>query len=290
MIEKTKARPFLKWAGGKRRMAERILQIAPPEVPIYIEPFIGGGAIFFALAAAGRLTGEVILADRNDALAEAWQMVRDAPHAVIRLAERWSYDEETYYHVRDKLDPEGPVERAARLLWLNRTCFNGLYRLNSSGKFNVAFGRYKNPRTVDAENILRCARVLQDCRIIAGDFEEVVEEHVGSGAFVYLDPPYVPRSETSSFTCYDGTRFLEPDQRRVGALVQRLAARRDVTAVAHNSDVPLTREIWFGLDGVALETVEARRNISRNGQGRGPVAELIMSVRPRPRATERKSA
>lgn len=280
------ATPFLKWAGGKRKFVPKIMEAtAGHQVRRYIEPFLGGGAVFFALEAAGRLDCPVILADRNEALVEAWQMVRDAPQAVIRLASQWPYDETTYYHVRDAFVPEGPVERAAQLLWLNKTCFNGLYRLNKAGRFNVAFGAYKNPKTVDAENILACSRVLQDARILTGDFEAIVEEHGGAGAFVYLDPPYVPRSKTSDFTTYDGTQFVEADQRRVAALAGRLADRGDVLVVAHNSDTELTRELWQPGPRTTVETVEARRNISRDGAGRGAVPELFVVTRPAPQWT-----
>ena len=273
------ATPFLKWAGGKRKMAVRVLELLPNEIPLYIEPFLGGGAIFFALAAAGRLVGDVILADINDALIEAWQMVRDDPDAVIRAAQRWHYDEETYYQVR-ALAPDGQVERAARLLWLNKTCFNGLYRLNRKGQFNVSFGRFKNPRTVDAENILRCARVLERVRLISGDFEEVVQSYVAPGAVVYIDPPYAPRSTTANFTCYDGMNFVDADQRRVVALADELVERGGVTALFHNSDTEFTRELWDGREGLAVERIMARRNISRNGKGRGPVSEILAVVHP----------
>ncbi len=272
------ATPFLKWAGGKRWASEKVVEAAPAAIDCYIEAFLGGGASFFALAAAGRLVGDIVLADRNAELVATWQAVRDEPEALIQIASQWPHDEEVYYWIRDTYVPESPVHEAARVCWLNRTCFNGLYRKNRAGHFNVAFGRYVNPRMVDAENIMLCSAALARAVIVCGDFEEVIWNHLADrhrSAMVYLDPPYVPVSETASFNCYDGLAFDDADQRRVGAVAAKLVERGGVQVVAHNSWTPLALDIWGAIPGMDFRPELVRRNISRDADGRGQVPELF---------------
>lgn len=275
------ARPFLKWAGGKRALMDQILARIPAgPIEMYVEPFLGGGATFFALAAAGRLVGDVVLSDRNPELVETWAAVRDAPESLIEAVGQWDVSEANFYHVRDGLDPDrlDHVTRAARVLWLNRTCFNGLYRKNRSGRFNVSYGRYTNPRTVDADNIRRCADALRRAEIVCGDFEEVIVRCLHGAdrrrMLLYLDPPYIPVSATSSFNCYDGLSFEDSDQQRVAA-VAGMAIGMGADVVAHNSWTDRSIEIWAGVAGVEVIAVDVRRSISRNGDGRGPVPEMM---------------
>ena len=208
-------RPFLKWAGGKRALMSDIMARMPDgEIDLYVEPFLGGGAVFLDLARQGRIK-KAILNDRNPELVHTWRTVRDDPEGIIEAIGQWVPDEETYYAVR-ALDGTtlSDVERAARVLWLNRTCFNGLYRINRSGQFNVPYGKYKRPRLVDEENLRAVSHALQKVTLYDIDFEGVLAM-AGPGAVVYCDPPYWPLSDTAYFTAYDGNPFRTEDQERL---------------------------------------------------------------------------
>ena len=276
---KVSPRPFLKWAGGKSELVPRILAKLPAEIPLYVEPFVGGGATFFALARAGRI-GRAILGDRNPELVATWATVRDDVEGLIDACAAWPVDEGTYYHVRDTLDVGAlpPAVRAARVVWLNRHCFNGLYRLNRKGRFNVPFGRYATPQRIDFDNLRRCSEALQGVDVIEGDFGDVLER-AEPGAAVYLDPPYVPLSQTSSFTSYDGGRFAEDDHARLADVFANLPARGIQHAVLSNSWTPLTQELYHR-PGVEKTSVSVRRSINRNGAGRAPVQELLAWLVP----------
>ena len=199
-----KPKPFLKWAGGKRAlMADILARIPEGPIDLFVEPFLGGGALFLELAGQGRIK-QAILNDRNPELVHTWCTVRDDPEGIIEAIGQWHPDEETYYAVRALDRAElNDVERAARVLWLNRTCFNGLYRINRSGHFNVPFGKYKKPRLVDADNLRAVSRALQNVTLYNLDFEGILAM-AGPGALVYCDPPYWPVSQTANFTAYDG--------------------------------------------------------------------------------------
>ena len=269
--------PFLKWAGGKRALVASILERMPARFEVYVEPFLGGGAAFLELAKQGRFE-RAILADRNEELIGLWRAVRDDVEAVMEAASRWPYDRDFFYRLRDAPEDlvEGEFEWAARTLYLNKTCFNGLYRRNKSKRFNVPFGSYhKAPRVVDEGNLRRCSEVLQGVELIGGiDFEEVLAD-AGPGWVAYCDPPYWPVSRTANFTSYDGFVFTADDQRRLARSFRDLAERGAV-GVLSNSSTPATRELYDGLD---VGRVQARRSINRDGKGRGPVEELLVSTR-----------
>lgn len=269
-------RPFLKWAGGKTQLLPEILKHLPEEIPFYIEPFVGGGAVFFALVRAGRVR-QARLADRNPALVEVWQRVRDDVERVIIAARQWDPDKATYYAVR-ALDPDtlSAVDRAARILWLNRHCYNGLYRLNRSGRFNVPFGRYARPQTIDEDNLRRCSEALQGVEILAGDFGQVLD-HIEEDAVVYLDPPYAPVSATSKFNAYDGLFFTTDDQERLARHFVTLTDRGARCALLSNSCTPFTEGLYTGL-GVGQFKVLARRSINSKAGGRAPINELLVKV------------
>ena len=254
----------------------------PEHIDHYVEPFLGGGAVFFGLVRANRCK-EAVLADRNSELIDTWRMVRDETEAVIEAALEWSTDEETYYEVR-ALDTDAlePVVRAARVLWLNRTGFNGLYRINKKGLFNVPYGRYERPRVVDPRNLRACASALKRARLVVADFEDVLKT-TPTGAVVYCDPPYWPRTRTSSFTAYDGFPFRDEDQTRLAVAFSVLASR-GVHGVLSNSWVPDTVSLYQHLEH---RTVYARRNINRDGNRRGPIRELL--VRNQPHSGRRNS-
>jgi DNA adenine methylase len=267
------ARPFLKWAGGKAQLLPDLLARVPKKFTAYHEPFIGGGALFFALTAGDRLRGGASLSDVNANLVEVWVAIRDDVEAVIAALAPRVNTEEHFYAVR-ALDPGALTlaERAARILYLNKTGFNGLYRENSSGRFNVPFGRYANPNLCDAVNLRAVARALAGVSIEPRDFRSVLER-AEPGDFVYFDPPYVPVSATSYFTAYSrGGGFGPAEQTALRDVFAQLAGR-GVHVLLSNSDVPFVRELYAGF---RIETVWARRNINSNPDARGAVAEVLV--------------
>ena len=268
----TAAGPFLKWAGGKRQLLPRILDLVPRRIDTYYEPFLGGGALFFALAARGAFR-RAVLTDTNDELVNCYRAVRDDVESVITALRRFRNTPEHYYRVRAQSPSRlAPVARAARVIYLNRCGYNGLYRVNSSGRFNVPFGRYVRPTICDPVKLRAAARALRAVEIRHADFGEVLgAERFGGDDFVYLDPPYVPVSATASFTAYAGD-FGPAEQQRLASALRALSARR-VSALLSNSDCAATRALYRGLD---LEAVQARRAINSVGRGRGAVGELLV--------------
>ncbi len=273
------ASPFLKWAGGKGRLLAQYRRYFPPRERVrrYVEPFVGGGAVFFHLQHP-----QSRLADVNADVVEAYEVVRDEVEALIVALGEHVNEEAAFYRVRD-LDPAGldRVQRVARLIFLNRTCFNGLYRVNREGRFNVPFGKYANPTICDAPGLRACSRALQGAELVVGDFEESTRD-CGEGDFVYFDPPYVPVSATASFTDYAAAGFDEAAQRRLAEVYHELD-RRGCLLMLSNSETPLVREIYAG-HGYPLVKMQARRAISADPQGRGLVSELLIINYPRPPA------
>jgi DNA adenine methylase len=267
------ARPFLKWAGGKAQLLPEIVARVPASFGGYHEPFIGGGAVFFALAAGGRLGGGASLSDVNPNLVETWRAIRDDVEGVIAALGPHVNEAEHFYRVR-ALEPGALTlaARAARVIYLNKTGFNGLYRENRSGRFNVPFGRYANPTICDAPNLRAVSKALQGVSIEVRDFRSVLERAV-PGDFVYFDPPYVPLSSTASFTAYSrGGGFGPEEQRALRDVFAELAAR-GVHVLLSNSDVPIVRELYRGF---RIEQVWARRPINSNPDARGAVAEVLV--------------
>ncbi|MEK7865266.1 MAG: DNA adenine methylase [Planctomycetota bacterium] len=270
------ARPFLKWAGGKTQLLPELLAHIPAEFGRYHEPFVGSGALFFALRARG-LAARASLSDANRPLIEAYKSIRDDVEGVIAALSAHKNEEERFYEVRG-LDPATlpPAERAARILYLNRTCFNGLYRENRSGQFNVPFGRYANPRICDEVNLRAVARSLKGVSISLRGYARV-RTVAKPGDLVYFDPPYQPVSTTSSFTAYDRHGFGEEDQRRLRDVFAELATR-GVRVLLSNSDTPRVRELYAAF---RLDRVWASRSINSRGDRRGKVAEVIVVAGPR---------
>lgn len=271
------ASPFLKWAGGKAHLLPEILARLPRRIDHYFEPFVGGGAVFFALAAEGRFR-RAVLADLNADLVDVWRAVRDRVEEVIAHLEghRAQHGEAHYYRVR-ALDPArlDPAQRAARIIYLNRTCFNGLYRVNRAGRFNVPFGRYANPTICDAEGLRLASAALESAEIVRGDFEGIVAG-ARPGDAVYFDPPYVPVSSTAKFASYDSSSFGRAEHLRLAGVHRALGAR-GVFSLLSNSDCPYTRELFEGLD---VATVRAPRSINSVPSKRGKVTELLVVSRP----------
>ena len=274
------ARPFVKWAGGKAKLASTIVASMPVGMRRYVEPFVGAGAVFFALDAE-RPGTRAVLSDANPDLIETYVALRDEPGALSdalgALQERYlSADGEgrraMYYELR-ATTPETPSERAARFIFLNKTCYNGLFRVNASGGFNVPHGRYKNPRIHDAGLIEGAWRALQSAEVRVADFGSVCAE-AEAGDFVYLDPPYHPLTATANFTGYTRADFGQAEQLRLRDAFEDLS-RRGVAAMLSNSDHPYVRGLYAGM-GYQMQQVTMSRAINSRATGRAPVPELLI--------------
>ncbi len=284
------ARPFLKWAGGKLQLLGKFAPLWPRRIDRYLEPFLGGGAVFFRLAPD---VGTAMLNDVNPRLVELFTLVRDDVDGlieeIVHLSGRGANTSRTFYRRREEynacLDGGEPRRRCALFVYLNRTCYNGLYRVNSKGLFNVPFGRYKNPRILDEERLRAASRALQRAqRIESTDFSSFLLESCRDGDFVYLDPPYVPVSSTSYFTGYSRNAFGTGDQRRLADTLATLH-ERSVRWMLSNSFTPVSRKIFVTelLDRIGLprrkpfvHRIEARRAINSRGDRRGPVSEYVV--------------
>ena len=269
-------RPIVKWAGGKTRLLGSLMKLAPRRVRTYAEPFAGGAAFFFALAGEKpRRFERGVLCDANPELVACYRAVQRDVARVITALGRYKYDRALYYETRDK-DTAGldDVERAARLIFLNRTCYNGLWRVNSKGKFNVPFGRYRSPRICDPDALRAASQALAGATILSGDFTSATRE-LGAGDFVYFDPPYVPASKTADFTSYAAGGFGASDQARLVAEMKRLR-EAGATVVLSNADTPETRALYkdFRKRSVAMP-----RAINSNASKRGKARELVVIAR-----------
>lgn len=262
------ARPFLKWAGGKRQLLGDLGSHVPRSYRRYFEPFVGGGALFFA---HGRR--DAVLADVNQRLIRTYQGVREDAEAVIRLLKKYPHDRTFFYRFREAdIDSCSNVEVAAWFIYLNKTAFNGLYRVNRGNRFNVPFGRYKNPTICDEANLRACAAALAGVELISEDFETVVAR-AGKGDFVYFDPPYVPLSQTSSFTSYTSKGFGLAEQLRLRDTARTLK-KRGVKVLLSNSAAPLVRDLYR--DGFDVMEVSATRLVNSKARERGAIPELLI--------------
>lgn len=269
--------PFLKWVGGKGKLLTQLLPLLPSGVEKmrHVEPFSGGAAMFFA-----RRPQRAVLRDFNRSLVDTYLSVRDDVNGVIAELEllSMSHAAGSYYGVRERYNlaaagkSQPRNERAAMFIYLNKTCFNGLHRVNRRGEFNVPEGRYKNPRILDEAGLRAASKALQGADIAQAGFEEMLD-YVRPGDFVYLDPPYEPVSQTASFTAYAaGDGFSRADQTRLRDVVSELD-RRGAKIMLSNSDVPFIRELYtkFRIDRVA-----APRAINCDARGRGLVSEVLV--------------
>lgn len=268
-----KAKPFLKWVGGKAQLLPHLRAALPPTFGRYFEPFVGGGALFFDLAPK-----RAVLSDSNAELINAYRVVRDQVEDLIGLLSLLDYDKRVYDHVR-ALDPStmDRVARASRFCYLNRCCFNGLYRVNKSGGFNVPFGRYANPTICDADNLRACSRALAGVDLLTASFEDVADD-AGRGDLVYFDPPYLAASASADFTSYTADGF-GPERHRTLATVAQGLVELGVHVLLSNADTPAAREI-FG--AMRAREVFARRNVSATKRGRAGVGELLLRGEPWP--------
>ena len=266
-------RPFLKWAGGKGQLLPELIARLPEDFAAYHEPHVGSGALFFALASHGALS-QVYLSDANPSLIDTYLAVRDhVEDVILALRKHQKKHDRDYYYLVRAIDPSRlPLTgRAARVIYLNKTCYNGLYRENRRGQFNVPFGRYENPKICNAANLRNVSRVLQGVDIACRSYASALDT-AQPGDFVYFDPPYQPLSATSSFTAYNRHGFGENDQRCLRDVFGELA-RRGVRVMLSNSDTRLIRELYADFN---IDRVYASRSINSKGGQRGKIVELII--------------
>jgi DNA adenine methylase len=268
-----KASPFIKWVGGKGRLRHALEALMPKGVDLmrHVEPFTGGGALFFA-----RGPERALLCDINRDLIGTYESVRDDVSSVIRALEKLSkgHGKDRYYEVRERYNARSErakAERAAMFIYLNKTCFNGLYRVNRRGEFNVPMGRYTNPTILDRDVLYAASSALASAEIKCASFESLLE-YARPGDFVYLDPPYEPVSRTANFTAYAQDGFSQEDQRRLRDVYRELD-RRGSKLMLSNSDVPFIRELYRGF---RIDTVQAPRAVSCDASARGPVSEVVV--------------
>ncbi len=268
--------PILKWAGGKRQLLNEIIPMTPPpsEYRTYVEPFVGGGALLLQLQPE-----HAVINDSNQELINVYECVRDRTEELLNiLRDHAAKNSADYFYKIRALDrnPEyanlTPAARAARIIYLNRTCFNGLYRVNSAGQFNSPYGRYKNPVIVDEPGIKALAEYLRnDIVLVYGDYAEVLRK-LDNKAFVYLDPPYMPISNSSSFTGYTTTGFDYAQQIRLRDECNSLVSR-GIHFLESNSDCAEIRELY---EGYTIKSVRARRSVNAKGDKRGEISEVLI--------------
>ena len=267
------AMPFIKWPGGKRTLIPSIARHFPNEVDTYWEPFVGGGAVFFTFA---KRIERAILCDTNEDLMITYQVVKDSVESLIerlgeherahrrRKGKEYKDGKSYYYRVRSD-EPTDAVEVAARFIYLNKTCFNGLYRVNKAGRFNVPEGKYVKPDICNADRLRRASAALQRAQIVLGDFGRTVQP--AAGDFIYCDPPY-----DGTFTGYQAAGFAHDSQRRLREAADTWTSE-GATVLLSNADTPAMRSLYRAY---AIEAVEAPRNINANAAGRGNAAELLI--------------
>lgn len=273
-----KPKPFVKWVGGKRQLLKqfRELGLYPPElfdpaISTYYEPFVGGGAVFFDL-----LPESAELSDLNNELVVTYNAIKNNIDELIESLKIHIYDKAYYLEVRAKnIEDLSDVEIASRFIFLNRTGFNGLYRVNKKGQFNVPFGRYNNPVICDEENLRRVSKELQNVTIKHQDYKAVLKT-AKQGDFIYFDPPYYPVNRTSSFTAYTSEGFLEKEQTELRDCFVELH-KRGCFVMLSNSDTPFINKLYTGLEGITVHKITAGRAINSKGSGRGKIMEVLVT-------------
>lgn len=266
------ATPFLKWAGGKSQLLATYTQFFPDKFHQYYEPFVGAGAVFFRLGSM-RPEMRATISDCNAELINCYETIKSDVNSVIEQLRTYHNDEELFYHIR-ALSPAKLTkpERAARMIFLNKTCFNGLYRVNSKGQFNVPFGRYKNPRICDEENLIAVSNRLSKVKVLHRSFQHVLEE-ADKGDFVYFDPPYVPLNNTANFTSYTENCFGLNEQRLLADAFRTLD-KRGCYVMLSNSDTKIVRDLYRDF---YVNRVKATRAINCHADKRGQISELLVT-------------
>jgi DNA adenine methylase len=271
---KIKVPTLVKWAGGKKQLLPQFRKHFPNKFNRYFEPFVGGGAIAFYVLKYYN-PREVYLSDSNEELINAYRVVKDNVDELIKILRQYKlkHSKDFYYDVRRIVpDALSNIERAARFIYLNKTCFNGLYRVNSRGQFNVPMGNYNNPAIVNEDDLREISRLLKRAKLDINDFEHI-ESEVKEGDFVYFDPPYYPISKSSNFTTYTKENFLERDQKRLAELFKRLD-KKGVKVMLSNSSADFIKELY---KGYIPKIVMATRMINCDAKGRGKINEVVIT-------------
>lgn len=289
------AKPFVKWAGGKTQLLHEIEKSLPDDLGIkdnvtYVEPFIGGGAVLFWILQKYPNIKRAVINDINEDLINTYRTIKQNPKDLIALLTYIQKDyisksqearKDYFLRQRDKFNSENNdiITNSALFIFLNRTCFNGLYRVNSKGKFNVPHGKYTNPKICDTENILACHNLLQKTDILQGDFEQTLD-YAGKNTLFYCDPPYKPLNQTSSFTAYTKEDFDDNDQIRLSKFCNEISSKGS-TFILSNSDVNTKQQNNTFFDNLYssynIRRVSATRMINSNASHRGMLNELMIS-------------
>jgi DNA adenine methylase len=261
-------KPFVKWAGGKKQLLSHLIKHKPSSFGNYIEPFVGGGALLFELGIKNSKIN-----DSNEELINCYNIIKRKPQALITDLKLHNISENYYYELRSKdIKHMSDVERASRFIFLNRTCFNGLWRVNKDNRFNTPYGKYKNPKIMDQELIMEVSEFLKSVEIYTMDFEKFLLEHAKKGDFVYLDPPYHPISKYSDFKRYTKDFFDLDAQKRLAKLFKVLD-QKGCKLLLSNS---YSKEMLDLYKDFKITIVNAKRIINKNPDGRGNVKEILV--------------
>ena len=268
-----KYKPILKWAGGKTQLLEHLLPKIPKEYNKYIEPFFGGGALFFALK-----PNNSIIADSNPELINLYRVIAKDVNSLISELKNLKNEKDFFYDIRKKEFSElSEIEAAARTIFLNKTAFNGLYRVNKKGQFNVPFGYYKNPKILDEDQLLAASKLLKKTKILLGDFKDVLCENAKKGDFIFLDPPYLPVSKYSDFKRYTKEQFYEKDQISLANLVNKLS-KKGCHILLTNSNHPLIHELYKDFN---IDIYKTKRNINSKSTNRKGEDIIVSNLKKR---------
>ena len=278
-----KIHPFAKWCGGKGRWTDQIIKRLPDKIETYFEPFVGGGAVFLRLAQDKKFK-HAIIGDSNDELIGVWRIIQSNVSGLVKMLQsgEYKYNKDVYLKIR-AIDPAtlSPVERAARFIYLNHAGFNGLFRVNKSGKFNVPFGRYTNPTILDENNLRALSSLLKKISIMCSDFEQICSgwqnESPGLGDAIYFDPPYIPVSKTSKFTSYTIGGFTQKDHERLAECF-KVHGNQGVRVVLSNSVAPLALKLYDEFD---MDIHLGSRSIGGPASYREPAKEILVFHGPK---------
>lgn len=283
-------KPFVKWAGGKRGLIDKFEEggYFPKQFNNYFEPFLGGGAVFFHIC-KNYNPEQCILSDVNSDLIETYRVIKSKVEDLIQILSsvKKEYEdaqdqEKFYYGIRDEFnelklgDNSNKVRKTALFIFLNKTCYNGLYRVNKKGEFNVPFGRYKNPSIFNVTNLRNVSELLEADELLNEDFEKAVEG-AEKGDFIYFDPPYAPLTKTADFTSYTKEDFGLDEQRRLAEVLNELAEKGCYVMESNSSSEIITKDIYKDYDNLKIYFIEAPRYISCKSDGRKPVKEVVIT-------------
>ena len=274
-----KYQPFIKWVGGKRGLLSQLLPLFPKKFDNYHEPFLGGGALFFELYSLGLLKDKKIyLSDVNNELINAYNVVKNNPYELIENLKcfQQKHNKEFYYQIRaldrkENFKSLSELQRATRFIYLNKTCFNGLYRVNKKGYFNTPMGSYKNPNIADVDVILSASEALQNAVIANQQFCEVIH-NATKNDLVYFDPPYYPLTKTANFTSYDENSFLDDKQKELFKVFEILH-NKGCYVLHSNSDTEFIKDLY---QEHSIDLVQANRFINSKSSGRGKINEVLI--------------